>query len=423
MRPARNEQGFALISAILLLTVILGLGMGLLLLTDNEQKASAREQANEASFTLAESALNAQVGQVSRSWPGQEIESYPDTVYGAPPLVRCTAAMTATNGCPSAASLTAAYPAASSTCPAGTPKDAWGSPLTNSWTTYVRDDYEKAPFFNSANEQGQPGFDANSDNKLWVRAVGVVQCRVVSVVTLVSRQLVPLNFPEDAASGNWFKVTNEGKKTIVNTAGEPPASQPGAISMRCEGVAECEGWNKPKEQISPDTTKAPANPATTLTTAQMAELKAEAKSAGTFHSAATANCPKAMSELTGQPAYVEGCGELKLTGGTGNAAGKAGFLALADGTLELLGNAQFYGQIYARNPANLATAVVSLAGTAQVVGGITVDGRGGILFGSSGAPNSNGANLIFDPSGAKNAKSYAGATPTRNTFRILPVNE
>jgi Tfp pilus assembly protein PilX len=416
MRSARNEQGFALISAILLLTVILGLGMGLLLLTDNEQKASGREQASEAAFTLAESALNAQVGQVSRSWPGREQESYPDTLHGTPPLIRCTAATTATNGCPSAASLTAAYPAASSTCPAGTAKDPWGSPLSNSWTTYVRDDVGGG-YFNSANEQSQPGFDANGDNKLWVRAVGVVQCRVVSVITLVSRQLVPLNFPIDAASGNWFQVTNEGNKVIVNTAGEPPASQPGAISMRCEGVAECEGWNAAKEQISPNTTKAPPNPATTLTTAQMAELKAEAKSAGTFHSAATATCPKTMSELSGQPAYVEGCGELKLTGGVGNAAGKAGFLALADGTLELLGNAEFFGEIYARNPANLSSAVVSLGGTAQVIGGIMVDGRGGILFGSSKA------NLVFDPSGAQGAKSYAGATPTRNTFRILPINE
>jgi Tfp pilus assembly protein PilX len=417
MRRAGDEQGFALISAIMLLSVIIGLGMGLLLLTDNEQRASAREQASEAAFQVAEAALNAQVGQISRAWPGRKEEAYPDTTDNG--LIRCTAATsTATNGCPSAAILSAAYPASATSCPAGTPKDAWGSPLSNNWTTYVRNDLGESTYFNSATEQGQPGYDFVGNGKLWVRAVGVAQCRVVTLVTLVSRQLVPVSFPEAAVSGNWFKVTNKGKKVIVNTAGEPPVSQPGAISMRDEGCApECESWDPTKEQISPNTTKAPKNPSTTLTAEQMAALKSEAKAAGTFHSAATANCPTSMSEISGLPAYVEGCGELKLTNGVANAAGKPGFLALADGTLELKGNAEFFGVIYARNPANSSAAVVTLGGTAQVIGGINVDGNGGILFGSSKA------NLIYDPTGFKNIKSYAGATPTRNTFRILPINE
>ena len=58
-------------------------------------------------------------------------------------------------------------------------------------------------------------YDANGDGKVWVRSVGVVQCHVVSVITLVSRQLIALSFPRDAVSGNWFKVTNKGNKKIV----------------------------------------------------------------------------------------------------------------------------------------------------------------------------------------------------------------
>jgi Tfp pilus assembly protein PilX len=412
MRQARNEQGFALISAIMLLMVILGLGMGLLLLTDNQQKASAREQSSEAAFNIAEAALNAQVGQISRVWPGKEAEAYPDPFNG---VIRCTAATsTATNGCPSAGSLSAGYPTAASSCPAGTPKDAWGSPLTNPWTTYVRDDKEKTTYFNSANEQGEYGWDRNEDNKLWVRSVGVAQCRMVTLVTLVSRQLVALNFPKDAVAGNWFKITNEGSKVIVNTEGE--SGQSGEISMRCEGVSPCETWNEPKEQIKPNTTKAPANPATTLSKAELEAMKAEAKAAGTFHNAS--NCPTTMAELSGLPAYVEGCSPLKLTGGIANSSGEPGFLIVADGTLELLGNAEFYGEIYAVNPTNLSTAIVTLSGTSKVIGGINVDGRGGIELGSSGAPN-----LIYNSTALRNIKIYAGATPTRNTFRVLPITE
>src|SRR6266702_167877 len=97
MRHVRDEQGFVLASAIILLMVIMGLGLGLLLFTDNQQKASAREQASELSFNVAEAGLNAQIGQVSRAWPVTE-ELQPKT--------GCTAVTsTATNGCPTAESM------------------------------------------------------------------------------------------------------------------------------------------------------------------------------------------------------------------------------------------------------------------------------------------------------------------------------
>jgi Tfp pilus assembly protein PilX len=416
MMKLRDEQGVALVTAVALLFVMLGLALGLLLFVDNQQKASAREQSSETAYDLAEAALNAQVGQLSRQWPGQSSEAYPDGEDNG--VIRCTASTTtATNGCPTAGSLSAGYPNTGGTSCGS--KDAWGSTSTNAWTTYVRDDSEPSSYFNSAVERTQPGWDKNEDNKLWVRAVGVAQCRVVSVVTLVSRQLVALNFPHDAASGNWFRITNNGKKVIVNTAGEPPVSQPGEISMRCEGLdsQSCESWDKSKEQISPDTTKSPPTPAVTLNETQLAALRAQAQSAGTLHTAARGNCPSSTTELSGLPAYVEGCGALKLTGGVANSSAQPGFLVLADGTLELKGNAEFFGIIYARNPTNSSDAVVLLGGTAQVVGGIDVDGNGGIEFGSSKA------NLIYNPTAINELKTYAGATPTRNTFRVLPVNE
>jgi hypothetical protein len=256
---------------------------------------------------------------------------------------------------------------------------------------------------------------------MWVRAVGVAQCRVVTVITLVSRQQIALNFPHDAAIGNWFKVTNEGKKGVVNPAGEAPypTGQPGPISMRCEAPhpIPCEEWNEKKEQISPNTTGAPPSPAQTLTQAQVEVLKAEALAAGTFHSAANGTCPKTLEEVSGLPAYVEGCGELKITGGVGNSGPKPGFLLLADGTLTLKGGAEFWGVIYARNPTNSSGAVVVLGGTALVRGAIVVDGLGGIEFGSSKK------NFIYDPRAIEELKTYAGATPTRNTFRVLPSGQ
>jgi Tfp pilus assembly protein PilX len=413
MRQTRHEEGFALVSAVILLSVIMSLGLGLLMFTDNQQKASTREQQNEAAFTLAEAALNAQIGQLSHSWP-TATATYPSV---------CTEALSATAGCPSATSLSNSYPNTNAIpCAANAAKDAWGSALTNKWTTYVRDDMTGSVFNSKTEaEATTPSYDANGDGKVWVRSVGVVQCHVVSVITLVSRQLIALNFPHDAASGNWFKVTNSGKKVIVNTEGVEPykAAEPGEISMRCEGVGtgKCEEWSEAKEQIRPNTTKSPALPSPLLSEEQVLGLKSEAIAAGTFRSPTVKGCPASLTEATGMPAYIEGCGNLKLTGGVANSSTTPGFLVLADGTLELLGNGEFFGVVYARNPSNSNGAVVSLGGTSQVTGAIDVDGRGGIEFGSSGA------NLVYDSRSITGIKDYAGATPTRNTFRILPAGQ
>jgi len=409
MRHARDEDGFALGTAILLLMVIMGLGLGLMLLTDNQQKAAAREQASESAFNLAEAALNAQVGQLARTWPGTKTEAYPDTVNG---VVRCTEATTSsTNGCPTSGSLSVAYPNTGSTaCPAGANGDAWGSALNNKWTTYVRDNGGGTEtLYNSAIDQGQPGWDANGDGKVWVRSVGVVQCRVVTLVSLASAQYFSTSFPHNAATGNWFETTNNGNKVLVNTLGK--ASQPGGMSMRCAGFGSKEACEKYREgQIAPNTTNVAETPSPTLSATQLAGLRATAKSQGTYYEAG--NCP--VGELTGRPMYVEGPCAL---GASGNSEGSPGFLIIANGTFSLGGNSTFYGVVYALNKQNSTGAVVSTHGNAHIIGAIAVDGSGGIEFGSSHE------NLEYNPTAINELKIYAGATETRSSFRVLPAGQ
>ncbi len=338
MRHARDNDGFALVTAIILLSVMMGLGLGLLLLTDNQQKASAREQASESAFNVAEAALNAQIGQLSRSWPSEAALKYES---------RCTeATSTTTNGCPTSASLKTGYPSSSTTCPAGAQKDAWGSPLTNEWTTYVRNDVGESPLFNSTTEQTASTWAENG--KVWVRSVGVVQCRMVVLVALISPQYVSVPFPSSAVSGNWFETSNNGNKVIVDTKGK--SSQAGGVSMRCNGFKgteqeikeKCEKWDEAHGQVSPNTTNVAANPSVTLLTAQLETLKSAAKAAGTYFAAG--KCPESLEATTGQPAYVEGPCELSYNGGTGNSEKSPGFLVLVNGTFRLNGNAEILRQ-------------------------------------------------------------------------------
>jgi hypothetical protein len=415
-RRLAQEDGSALLAAVVFITVILALGMGLLLFTDTEQKASAREQNGEAAFNVAEAALNAQVGQLSRVWPG--------VTSAEEAIVRCTSSVsTNTNYCPPATPMSVGYGSlGKAACPAGISADAWKSPITNQWTTYVRDDNASSTYFNSKNEETEPGYDANGDNKLWVRSVGVFNCRVVSLVTLVSRQEVSIPFPKDVLGGNWFAVTNKGGhggEPIVRANGE---GQTGEIGMRCEGITgtceEFENGSKGNgtEQVEPYV-KGPANPSPLLNAEQVASVRALAVSKGTLHSPALGNCPTTTAQLSGSPAYVEGCGNIQVTGGEANSSTNPGFLLMAEGTLTIKGNATFYGVIYARNPANLSTAVVNIGGASTVVGAIEVDGNGGIELGA------NSVNLVYSPKAIIELKGSAGATPTRNTFRVLPITQ
>jgi Tfp pilus assembly protein PilX len=433
---AREEQGFVLVTAMVLLTVMMGLGLGLLLLTDNQQKASASEQASETAFHVAESALNAQIGQLSREWPGKP------GAGGSPEQPRsCTpGTSTSTNYCPDPVSLEKAYPNTGSTSCTGT--EAWGSPLTNKWDTYVREDLGGSPYFNSTEESAVTvnDYDGGVGNgtptspwkKLWVRAVGVVDCHAVTVVSLVSEQLVHANFPESALSANWFGTGNKGSKVILNHQGKGGA-QPGKFTIRCSGYSEAEIKEKKCEsyregQIVPPLTeeeeKPSPTPSTTLSVEQLEEFKAQAKSGGHFYSGA--NCPgnKELEKLSGQVTYVEGCGELKFTGGAANSPPeKPGFLVLANGSIELDGGAIFYGVIYDANlqsPPKSSEPLVTIKGGAKVVGAIVVDGSGGISLGDKG---NEIVAFEYDPTAIHELEIFTGAAGTRNGFRILPAGQ
>jgi Tfp pilus assembly protein PilX len=417
----RNEAGFTLITALLTLFVLAGIGMGLVALTNSQQHAALTEQASETSFNVAEAALNAQIGQVSRSWPATESLEVPSV---------CNASTTSsTNDCPSAESLSVGYPN-----PGGTParcastKEAWGSTLgSNEWTTYVRDDGptggSASTIYDSSAVKGYKSWDANGDNKVWVRSVGFVQCRQITLLALAAAQYTTIPFPEAAVSGNWFEVTNSGKKTVVNTQGEAAVS--GGISMRCAGTFEtkhgaCEEYEKPpKEQVKPETKTATPTPNPALTSEQLTAIKNAAKSGG--HYFKKGECPSELASLSGNPVFVEGPCTLSYTGGLGNSSSSFGFLVIEEGTFELNGGGEFYGTVYAVNKQKSSGVVVAVHGAARLIGSIVVDGNAGISLGSSGKEEYE--NFVYSPNGFKNLKTFAGAAATRNSFRTLSNSE
>jgi Tfp pilus assembly protein PilX len=434
MRRVRDEGGFVMVTAIILLTVILGLGLGLLLFSDAQQTASTQEQAKEAAFNVAEAALNAQIGQLARKWP-QNVTEMPERCESS------TVKEGETSDCPSPTDLKLDPNTSSTTCSG---KDVWGSSLSNQWTTYVRRDKEEVStkneslIFNSKEEEKEFSYPAQPETgALWVRSVGVVQCHPVTVVSLVTRQRVTLESPKYAIAGNWFKVSNNGEKAMVNRKGRD--NEAAAVAMRCEpprsrAAGTCEEYSVEKEQVSPPIGEEhPTSSSTTFTASQLATLKAEAQAYKTFYSSTLPyHCPSTMAEFEGvalssdtrAPVYIEGCENLKIKAdGTANTESNPGFLIVANGTLEFSGNSTYYGLIYAADLQKSSEAIVTIRGGALVVGGIIVDGAGGIEFGSSGEGKKKNANFEFDSLAFNDLTISAGAAATRNSFRILPSGQ
>lgn len=434
MRRAQEEQGFVLITAIILLTVMLGIGIALVSLANSQQTASAREQWSESAFNLAEAALNAQIAQLSREWPGVGTNKESHASLKAVCTPSTTSASSSTNFCPEPAVLEKAYPNTGSTSCTGT--EAWGQSLNNKWDTYVREDLKGSPYFNSTEESTAKEYDGGEGNeppgtpwkKLWVRAVGVVDCHAVTVISLVSEQLTRASFPEGALSSNWFKTGNKGNKIIIKRKGK--SAQSGKFSIRCNGLTEsqCEEYEregKKTGQIEPELTaeeqKPSSAPSTTLSAEQLESLKSQAKSEGHFFSAS--NCPASLEAIAGRPVYVEGC-SLIFQGGTANSEKEAGLLILANGSIDLGGGAVYYGVVYDANLQQSPETLVTVRGGAKIVGEIIVDGNGGVSLGDKGGKSeSESVAFEYDPEAAEKFETVTGAAATRNSFRILPANQ
>lgn len=437
MSRAREEQGFVLVTAIILLTVMLGVGIALVALANSQQSAGAREQRSEAAFNLAEAALNAQIEQLSREWPGTGTASSTSEKL----KTVCTSSMSfsSSNYCPEPTVLEKAYPNTGSTSCSG--NEAWGSPLTNKWDTYVREDVKGSSYFTSTEEIKANDYDGGVANtpsgtpwkKLWVRAVGVVNCQTATVVSLVSEQLTHTKFPEGAVISNWFKTGNKGNKIIIKRKGKS-AQQSGKFSIRCSGLSEseCEQYEregKKTGQIEPELTteeqKPSSGPSTTLSAEQLESLKSQAKSEGHFF--APPNCPSngaGIEALAGRPVYVEGCEGLKLTGGTANSETEPGFLVLDNGSIDLGGGAIYYGVVYDANSQNSSETLVTVRGGAKIVGEIIVDGSGGVSLGDKGGKGeTESVAFEYSSAGAEKFETVTGVAATRNSFRILPSGQ
>jgi hypothetical protein len=403
-----SQRGSALVAAMFAIAMMLMIGLSTYALVDAQQGQATRSDVAEASFRLANGALNAQMFQLGSVWPNTSATAYPAS---------CTSTAPGAAPCPDATALSQSFNSVqygTQTCPAG---------VSNGWRTYVRDNGGGATsYYDPAVVPSQPRWDANADGSMWVRSEGTARCRTRTTVALVQLSRVPLPFPRNVVTTNWLQVSNNGRKPIVDTLGsyaQPPSArppgnaQPGGVAARCVSApTPCVKYDASKGQIAPDTTQLnTGGSASTLTTDQIAGLKLQAQTAvpPTYYPAGS--CPPS---LTGKLIFVEdltGCGGYS----GGNSANNPGVLVFMHGTLTFGGNGVFYGIVYAGNlPTSVTGAVVTIQGTAAIQGAVVVDGPGGVIAGSSRT------NIVFDPRAFSSLQALANATMVPNTWRQIP---
>lgn len=403
-RPAATGQdGFVMVAAIIVLGLMATIGVAVLTFANVQQSQTGLERVSESSFQLTEGALQSQVFELGRAWPGSPGSAVPPG---------CNPTSGTAVRCPDGVGLNAAYTGAdyqNKTCPVGTP--------TVPWTTVVRDNGgTTGQYYSRTAVDAQPSYDANQDGKLWVRSQGVANCRVQTHVAIVAQTLVQQSFPMNAITSNWFKTTNKGRKVIVSTKDVVPPLQSAKVSLRCQSApSPCADYQKDKGHVTPDTTTVEAGTSPVMSDDQIASFRAQAKALGTYFP----GCPG--NALAGKPpsiAFVENAGA-NCSLGAGFTEAKPGFLVVYAGAVTIGGNDNFYGLLYMANRSTppITGAVVSLQGNSSIQGGIAIDGPGGVSAGSSKV------NIVFDSRAFDQVKTSRGAGIVQNSWRVLPAGQ
>ena len=414
-----DESGSALVAAIIILFVILGLGMAVLSQADVQSHQTGVEASGEATYNHAEGALEAEAHILQQSWPRAATSA-------------CNQRSTPGTYCPGTA-LTNSFSTTYT-----------GHRYTNAqWTIRIVDDSGRvsADYYDDQITSTAPTYDANGNGKVWIRAETVIQGQKRIVVAQMVRQTTIVQLPRNMITSGGAFTSNRGNKVIIQTTDAAPGSSlTGSVNVRCGRSTStpsygdaCQGWDPDMGQLNPASSYQggyvdPSGGYSAVSQADLASLKQAAQSNGTYYNG---TCPTSLRGLV----YVDNPpgGICTYLGGTWNMSGTSptstdvpGMIIMGDGSLEFNGNINYFGVIYMVNasgttptsgactPAQQNGPVFMVHGTGSIYGSIFVDKCGTIDAGSSAY------NLIFDSRAFNAATAYAQPNLAKNTFRIVP---
>jgi hypothetical protein len=438
-RLARNEDGWAMLTALALMILMMSTGIAIAAYMDTETTQTTKTRQRETSFNFAEAALTAQLFALSQSttsasggWPGTAAQGY----------AACNQAILATNTvqvaqCPSQDRLKALFPT-----PDADPGVTWetrvidnhgaANPATPDALSSFYSDALAAQLGAPGWAAGSLGWDSNKDGKVWVRAQATIKGRTRKIVALVRQEFQPEDIIQKAIAAGAIDITNNGNKSLIQGGDVTNVAVRCSVSDTAEDrAAACLGqaydssaWKKVDEQIQPFDVNTQQRYAVerAMTEDAIDRLRETAKRVGTY----VTDCATLGSNTPGGVVFAEG-GNCTI-GGSNTSAEQPGMIVNLTGTFTVgPGSPVYHGVIYAANrlasdPTRLDTSgrtVVTLQGTPVIFGGVLIDGNGKMYVGSSGGASVATGNIVFDSKAFTAVQSIATAGIIQNTWREL----
>jgi len=432
-----NQQGSAMITALMVMLVILPLGLALLAIVDTQAKDSGSERTRDRAFNLADSALSSAAFSLSKY-------AWPSTGSLAPSNSSATGTAAACSGASVGATLGAAT----------TPGSTTAKLQPNLNATYEDSAYTGARWQinvcdNDPADAAKPvwkaalltrwNYDENADGKVWIRSEAQVGGRTRVLAGLVRISESP------ALSSKYGVMTGRLNAELTNTAGtvlnggllgsltsslldthplveadplhdgDPPTS--GITAVRCGALDGCltgalaaAGSVSLVNTLVTDGKLVQATSPTATSEASVAQLKQQAIASGTYFATASGSsttgttaatvpppCPIPAAATSTTIVYIETVGngdQYCLLDVSASKAYKA--LIIGSGRVVLRGNNSitstndtpavntFRGVVYALNEqrktalgdaATPPREVIRIDRGAHVVGGVAADGK------------------------------------------------
>jgi hypothetical protein len=259
----RNERGFVVLTAIVLMALMLTLGLALLKIVDSQARQSRVDRTRESAFNLAEGLLYAESQLLQQNWPTKAPCAGNTASCGYRPVDSGGNAV-ANAECNATVS---GLVANAKQCPDPGELVGSGRAFNNiddvvqgaTWKVQVRDDvgggttinpiYVKGTVDASTAGCGLGGtsggictYDKNGDRKMWVRVDATVRGKTRSLVALLQLETFSITLKQNAVTGGAANFKNAGSKTIVDATNSQMvvrcAPTPSTVSTKAMAIGD-----------------------------------------------------------------------------------------------------------------------------------------------------------------------------------------
>jgi Tfp pilus assembly protein PilX len=433
----KQERGFAMVTAIVLMALMFGLGLVALHAAENNSHRSREQRVRESSLALDEGVLYAQSLVLATKW-ANALNPYPAT---------CTSGGAASDKCPNAATLAGSANA----------NFANVDQLNNStWTTKVRDnggalknayDPLQADLAQTTTGIGTCAapctYDFNHDNEIWVQAQSIVRGKKRNVVARMRLEQITENLPKTGVTAGALSVTNNG-----NHGGTPIIDASGSsVLVRCSNTSASDCVDAKAGQIVP--TPQAATVPNLMSASQLARFKQRAITDGRYYPGCPTKNANNKYDFSGTVVWIEGCANpptltnqvqtvscnppAGMAQACTNVDDEPGLVIWHCGRADMAGGYTHRGILYVVNNSDGTCAglpergdgtcvgqnvddtrdVLTTSGGFAVWGALAVDGSGCMKIGS------NGLQVRFDANVFDSAESYGTVGLVQNTWREL----